>query len=154
MTEPPLTCTPGTTVAVAARLMRDADYGTLPVVTGRKVVGIVTDRDVCLALAETNRNALNIPVREVMTTEVFSTCVDDDVHDALAIMKFARVRRLPVCDGSGCLEGMLSVEDVVVRGLQDRAVDRDELIDALTHMYSRLPVLAQAGPGPNEFMPG
>ena len=154
MTEPPLTCTPGTSLAVAARLMREADYGTLPVVTGRTVVGIITDRDICLALAGTNRNALNIPVREVMTKEVFSARVDDNVHDALAIMKFARVRRLPVCDEFGCLEGMLSIEDVVVRGLQGGAVDRDELIAALTAMYVRVPVVADTDPAGNGFMPG
>lgn len=67
MTEPVLTCTPQTSLAVAARLMREADYGTLPVVDSRgRLVGIITDRDMCLALANTNRNAINIAVREAM----------------------------------------------------------------------------------------
>ena len=67
MTAPALTCTPGTSVAVAARRMREADYGTLPVVDGDgRLAGIVTDRDICLALAGTTRNALNLAVRETI----------------------------------------------------------------------------------------
>ena len=71
MTEPPLTCTPET--SVAARLMREADYGTLPVLDSEgRLVGVVTDRDICLAMAGTNRNALNVAVREAMTRKVIS----------------------------------------------------------------------------------
>ena len=104
MTEPPLTCTEGTSVAVAARLMGEADYGTLPVVDAQgAIVGIVTDRDICLALARTNRNALNIFVREVMTKRVTSALADEDVHIALGAMRKARVRRLPVRDDRGRL---------------------------------------------------
>lgn len=95
MTEPPLTCGPETSLAVAARLMREADYGTLPVVDSRgRLVGIITDRDICLAVAGSNRNAINIAVREAMTQKVISALLDDDVHSALATMKGARVRRL------------------------------------------------------------
>jgi CBS domain-containing protein len=79
MTEPPLTCTPET--SVAARLMREADDGTLPVVDSKgQLVGIVADRDICLALASANRNPLHIAVHEVMTRKVFSALLDDDVH--------------------------------------------------------------------------
>jgi len=155
MTEPPLTCTSETSLAVAARLMGEANYGTLPVIDARgTVVGIVTDRDVCLALARTNRNALNIPVREVMTKKVFSALPDDDVHGAVAIMKRARVRRLPVCDQSGRLKGMLSIEDVVVRGLQGDGASADEIIAALRAMYMRMPAAVNANMTGNGFTPG
>lgn len=155
MTEPPLTCTPDTSLTVAARLMREADYGTLPVVDAHgTIVGIITDRDICLALARTNRNALNIAVREVMTKKVFSAFVDEDVHRALATMKSARVRRLPVRDEFGRLRGMVSIEDVVVRGLQSGAIDRDELIAALAAMYVRVPVAVEAAADATGFMPG
>ena len=155
MTEPPLTCTPETSLAVAARLMGEADYGTLPVIDARgTVAGIVTDRDICLALARTNRNALNIPVREVMTKKVVSALPDDDVHGAVATMKGARVRRLPVCDKSGRLEGMLSMEDIVVRGLQGDGVSADELIAALRAMYVRMPAAVDTNMTGNGFTPG
>jgi CBS domain-containing protein len=153
MTEPPLTCTSETSLAMAARLMGEADYGALPVIDGRgALVGIVTDRDVYLALSRTNRNALNIPVREVMTKEVVSALPDDDVKGALAAMKRARVRRLPVCDQSGRLKGMLSMEDVVVRGLQGNGVSADEIIAALRAI--RLPIVVDTNTTGNGFKSG
>ncbi|OFW05176.1 MAG: hypothetical protein A3I61_10455 [Acidobacteria bacterium RIFCSPLOWO2_02_FULL_68_18] len=155
MTEPVLTCTPQTSLAVAARLMREADYGTLPVVDAAgRLVGILTDRDVCLALAGTRRNAGNIAVREAMTANVFSALVDDDVRSALAVMKQHRVRRLPVRDTSGNLKGMLSVEDMVVRGLAGDGIGADEIVEALRAMYTRVPVAVELTPGPSDFTPG
>jgi len=155
MTEPPLTCTPETSVAVAARLMRESDYGTLPVIDSRgQLVGIVTDRDICLALVGTNRNALHISVHEVMTRKLFSALLDDDIHSALATMKTARVRRLPVRDDVGRLKGMLSIEDVVMRGLEGDGIAADEIIAALRAMYARVPVAVESGPTANQFTPG
>jgi CBS domain-containing protein len=155
MTEPVLTCTPHTSLAVAARLMREADYGTLPVVDAAgRLVGIITDRDVCLALAGTRRNAVNIAVREVMTPHVFSAMVDDDVRAALAVMKEHRVRRLPVRDTSGTLKGMVSIEDLVVRALTSDGLDPGDIVQALRAMYVRVPVRTDLTPGPSEFTPG
>ena len=154
MTEPPLTCTEGTSLAVAARLMGEADYGTLPVVDAQgAIVGIVTDRDICLALARTNRNALNIFVREVMTKPVTSALADEDVHLALGAMRDARVRRLPVRDDRGRLAGMVSIEDVVLRGLAGDGINPGELIAAVRAMYVRTPAVA-ASVAPNGFTPG
>jgi CBS domain-containing protein len=155
MTEPPLTCTPETSLAVAARLMQEADYGTLPVIDSHgQLAGIVTDRDICLALARTYRNALHVAVHEVMTRKVFSALLDDDVRSALATMKGARVRRLPVRDEFGRLKGMLSVEDIVVRGLEGNGIPADEIIAALRAMYTRVPVTVESRQTPNEFTPG
>jgi CBS domain-containing protein len=155
MTDPPLTCTPETSVAVAARLMREADYGTLPVVDSHgQLAGIITDRDICLALASTNRNALRVAVHEVMTRKVFSALLEDDVRSALATMKGARVRRLPVRDEFGRLKGILSIEDVVVRGLEGNGIPADEIVAALRAMYTRLPAMVEPSPTPNEFTPG
>lgn len=155
MTEPVLTCTPQTSLAVAARLMQEADYGTLPVVDAAgRLAGIITDRDVCLALAGTRRNAVNIAVHEAMTPTVWSACADDDVRGALAVMKEYRVRRLPVRDTAGTLRGILSIEDLVVRALAAGGLHADEIVDALRAMYVRMPVPADVTAGPNEFMPG
>jgi CBS domain-containing protein len=155
MTEPPLTCTPETSVAVAARRMREADYGTLPVLDSRgRLVGIVTDRDICLVMAGTNRNALNVAVREAMTRKVVSVLPDDDVHDALVKMKAFRVRRLPVRDAFGRLSGILSIEDVVVRGLEGDGIAANEIVETLRAMYVRLPAAVEATSQKNEFTPG
>jgi IMP dehydrogenase len=155
MTEPPLTCTPETSLAVAARLMGEADYGTLPVVDSHgQLAGIITDRDICLALAGTNRNALHVAVREVMTPKVFAAMLDDDVKSALATMKSARVRRLPVRDQSGRLKGMLSIEDVVIRGLEHDGIPANEIVAVLRAMYARVPARLESTVTTNEFTPG
>jgi CBS domain-containing protein len=155
MTEPTLTCTPETSLAVAARLMQEADYGTLPVIDSHgQLAGIVTDRDICLSLARTYRNALHVAVHEVMTRKVLSALLDDDVRSALGTMKGARVRRLPVCDGAGRLKGMLSVEDIVVRGLEGNGIPANEIVAALRAMYTRVPAKVEPGQVPNEFTPG
>jgi CBS domain-containing protein len=153
MTSPAVTCTPQTSLAVAARLMRDADYGTLPVVDAQgRLVGIITDRDICLEVAGSNRNALNISVHEVMTHKVRFATLDEDVRTALTTMKGARVRRLPVCDAAGHLEGILSIEDLVVRGLESGGLTTNEIIAALKAMYVRTP--ATVNSIESEFTPG
>lgn len=154
MTEPALTCSPETSLAVAAGLMRDADYGTLAVVDSRgRLAGIITDRDICLVVAGSSRNGVNIAVHEAMTGKVLTARPDDDVISALATMKSARVRRLPVCDDAGHLKGILSIEDIVVRGLQGDGVSTGEIVTALRAMYVRVPA-AEAAPTGNEFTPG
>jgi CBS domain-containing protein len=110
MNEPVVTCSPEATLASAARSMRSADYGTLPVIDAAgRLIGIITDRDICLAFAESGRNAHQITVHEVMTSHVVTAFEQDSIHDALATMKRARVRRLPVLDKSGHVKGLLSI---------------------------------------------
>jgi hypothetical protein len=89
-----------------------------------------------------------------MTRKVFSALLDDDVLSALATMKGARVRRLPVRDEFGRLKGMLSIEDIVVRGLEGNGIPTDEIIAALRAMYTRVPVRMESSPTSNEFTPG
>jgi predicted transcriptional regulator len=135
--------------------MREADYGTLPVIDSHgELVGIITDRDICLALAGTNRNALHVAVHEVMTRKLFSALLDDDIHSALATMKTARVRRLPVRDESGRLKGILSIEDVIMRGLEGGGIAAAEIVAALRAMYVRLPVPVESAPTEDGFTPG
>jgi CBS domain-containing protein len=144
MSEPVVTCTPQMPLSAAARLMRDADYGTLPVIDAEgRLIGILTDRDVCLAIAGSSRNAAHIAVHEVMTRKLRTVMETDTIHTALATMKTARVRRLPVLDTFGRLKGILSIEDVVVRGLESGGVGTDEIVMALRTMYERRPAASE-----------
>jgi len=144
MSAPVVTCTPDMTLRAAARLMREADYGTLPVIDAEgRLAGIITDRDICLAIAASARNAAHIAVHEVMTRKLVTSTTTDSIHSALAAMKGARVRRLPVVDQFGHLAGILSIEDVVLRGLEASAVGTDEIVMALRTMYERRPIAVE-----------
>lgn len=111
---PVSTCSEDTTLSAAARLMEENDCGVLPVLRASKVVGVVTDRDVCVAVGR-KRNPQDVPVREIMSRDVASCGVDDDVRHALSVMASSRVRRLPAIDSRGKLEGIVSIDDVVLR---------------------------------------
>jgi CBS domain-containing protein len=123
MTKDVKTCAPADTVAAAARLMGEGDFGFLPVIGARnRVVGVVTDRDVCLSIAHDVRAPADIPVRDAMTRKVF-TCFDtDDPHVVLAIMKKRHVRRVPVVNRAGMLQGLVSMDDLILN-VADREVD-------------------------------
>jgi len=104
------------TLASAAKSMWENDCGILPIIKdGKKVVGVVTDRDVCMATAIRNRPQSSISVEEVMTGSLFSVMPDDDVHKALELMQEHKVRRLPVLNAEGELRGMLSMNDLVLK---------------------------------------
>jgi CBS domain-containing protein len=99
----------------AARLMWENDCGVLPIIKdGRTVVGVITDRDVCMAATMNARNPSAVSVEEVMTGEVFSVTPDDDVDQALQLMRDHQVHRLPVISEEGELQGILSLNDVIL----------------------------------------
>ena len=113
MCRPVSSCGEETSLSAAARLMEENDCGALPVMKNGRLVGIVTDRDMCLAI--TRPSAADTPVREVMTSRVATCKADDDVRVALATMAARQVRRLPVLDERGGVAGILSMDDVVLR---------------------------------------
>ena len=98
--------------AMAAMQMWDGDFGVLPVLDGKKIVGMITDRDICMAAAIKRRDPGTIGVDEVMTGQVFACSPDTDIQEALKIMRKNQVRRLPVIDAiDRRLAGMLSLND-------------------------------------------
>ena len=109
-------CDLNASLADAAKTMWANDCGILPVVKdGKEIVGLITDRDICMGIAMRDSNPSGISVEEVMTGAVSSVTPDDDVHQALEIMQKHRVRRLPVVDAEGQLKGMLSMNDVTLQ---------------------------------------
>jgi CBS domain-containing protein len=121
MTSNVAACRPETNLAAAAGLMWHYDCGVIPVVDGdKKVVGVITDRDICMAVAMNNRFASEIAVREVISGEVFACTPDDEVSQALAIMQRRKVLRLPVVNQDGTLQGILSMNDIVSRAEDGR----------------------------------
>lgn len=106
-----------TSLSLASRKShRTYASGFLPVVGSEgKLQGVVTDRDICIALGTRNRLPGEIPVREVMSLNVFSCAADDAVHVALQTMKDGRVRRLPVVAHEEKLVGVVSMDDILLR---------------------------------------
>jgi CBS domain-containing protein len=126
MTREPRTCSPDTTLAAAAHLMWDGDCGILPVVDDGELVGVVTDRDMYIALATQNARASYLRVGAVATKTVATCDPEDDVHAALATMKQARVRRLPVLGFGRTVMGILSMNDILrVAGAGGDVSDED-----------------------------
>lgn len=131
MTAQPVTCTPDTNLAAAAELMLQADCGILPVMEEGKLVGVVTDRDMYVALATRNRLASEIPVSAVARRQVFSCGPDDDVHEALKAMKQHNVRRLPVEGFGQSVLGVISIDDILLSAGPRKAVRSEEVVEAL-----------------------
>lgn len=115
MNSPVQSCGPETNLGAAAMMMWDSDCGALPVVNYEgKVVGMITDRDICMAVATKNRPPSEITVFETITGQVYACAPGDDIHDAMKTMAKDQVRRLPVINDAGVLAGVLSMNDIVL----------------------------------------
>ena len=113
MNQPPVACRVHDTLNTAAQLMWEHDFGALPVMgNDDRVIGIVTDRDICMAAYTQGRPLQAIPVQVAMAKEVFTCRRDDSVEDAEQLMGKKQIRRLPVLDDAGQLVGMLSLGDI------------------------------------------
>jgi len=138
------TCAPGSDLTEAARTMRDRACGFLPVVDSRgTVVGVVTDRDVCLAVSS-KKPPVNTAVSEVMSHEVFGCFEDEHVRTALATMSKHHVRRLPVVEKAhGHLRGVISLDDVALAPRRRGSPTNDDVAGALRAICAR-PMIEQA----------
>src|ERR1041384_6912043 len=84
-------------LADAAKLMWENDCGVLPVIKdGQKVIGMITDRDICMAIAMRDTNPSGVSIEEVMTGQVYSVTPEDGIEEALQAMQAHKIRRLPV----------------------------------------------------------
>jgi CBS domain-containing protein len=116
MTKEVKTCTPETDLAAAAESMWMRGCGALPIVDeSGQVVGMITDRDICIATGCHRRDPATILVREVMAERVYSCSPEADLCEALQIMQQKQVRRLAVIDAAGKLCGLLSLNDVALK---------------------------------------
>lgn len=121
-------CGPDETLAEAAACMWTFDCGIMPVVDDeRRLLGVVTDRDICMAVATRDQRASKLRVREVMTADLARCAPDEDLASALGKMARVQVRRLPVVDASGALLGMLSIGDVLRSGPEEDELAREAL---------------------------
>jgi CBS domain-containing protein len=130
MTTNPKYCLPGDSATSAARIMKDKNVGIVPVIESEadhKLIGLVTDRDLCLGVIATNVHPDSVQVRQCMTTNIVAVRPDDDVQKAVELMSENQVRRIPVLNEDGLLEGMVATADIMHRA----NVSSDETHDAL-----------------------
>jgi CBS domain-containing protein len=120
MTSDPVTVTPSETIRQADGLMDENNFRQLPVVNGRELVGIITDRDIRSFLSgslhsssEEWDKAMNTQISTVMTSQPVTLAPDDDLADAIEILLTEKVGAIPVVDDTEGLTGILSYVDVL-----------------------------------------
>ncbi len=138
MTENPVCCLPTDTVSVAARVMRREDVGPVPVINdeqSKQLIGIVTDRDLAIKVVAESRDPNHTMVSDVMTSTLFACRPEDDLSTAIKAMEVHQIRRIPVVDEDGRIEGIISQGDVAVRIRElgrDRRAGRGDIASGLT----------------------
>lgn len=140
------TCSPRTSVAEAAVQMLHHDCGVLPVVNDMgEVLGMITDRDIAIAVATRPEHASEIPVATVSSGHLLAVDPDDDVTHALWAMQQGQVHRLPVVSRKGELVGILSMNDLILRSEpatrngSKAKLTNDTVINALKEIGQHLP---------------
>jgi CBS domain-containing protein len=139
MTTKPSYCEPFWTVEAVASLMDHVGTGIVPVVEdvlSRKLIGVVTDRDLCMRVVAPGLYPAHIWVRDCMTPNPVYCHAEDDVETALQRMRDQQVRRLPVVDEHMQLKGMISISDFI----------RSEAVE-MTTLYSSLKQICQRSVG-------
>ena len=116
MTESPRTVSSDATVVEAARVMRDDDFGLVPVVDGDRLVGTVTDRDIAIRVVAEERDPSNTLVREIASADLVTIDPEQELGEALRLMAQHQVRRLPVVEEDGRLVGIVAQADVARHG--------------------------------------
>jgi CBS domain-containing protein len=112
MTPNPDCVTEKNTLRDVARIMKDRDTGVVPVVQDKKIIGLITDRDIVVRGLAEGKDLATASVRELMTTKVRSVRDDATLNEVMTLMNSAEVRRVPVVNGSDELVGILSLGDI------------------------------------------
>jgi CBS domain-containing protein len=133
MTKDVSTCCPDDTLNEAARIMWERDCGFVPITqsdgSGR-VLGIVTDRDICIAAYTRGTSLKEIRVGDVMSKGVQSCQPNDDLVSAEGLMRRSKIHRLPVVDDAGMLVGVISLADIAREAAREGGSRRREVTAA------------------------
>ena len=115
MTANPATVSEKDSIRDVARIMAREDTGIVPVVDGKKIVGLITDRDIVVRLVAEGKDLANSRVKEVMSRSVRSVKEDTPISEVLDLMSNAQIRRVPVVNQNNELVGILSIGDIASR---------------------------------------
>jgi CBS domain-containing protein len=134
MTKNPICCLPNDTVSKVAQLMKSKDIGSVPIIENtqtRKLVGIVTDRDLVLKILAEGQGSKSTKVEAVMTHKVVTCGAEDDLQAALDAMSWNKLRRIPIVDDQNGIVGIIAQADVATR------VDQPEKTAAMVRGISQ-----------------
>lgn len=146
MSAPAETCRPTTNLAAVTQLMWNRDCGFVPVVDADgHVAGVLTDRDISVAVATRRLLPERISASQVMTVAVHACAPDDSADAVLATMKQHQVRRVPVVDAQGRLQGVISMNDVVRVAGRKGAPTAASVVATLAAICAPRPVAIAAG---------
>jgi CBS domain-containing protein len=118
MTPNPCCCISSDKVDMAAQIMRAEDIGAVPIIESvqdRKVIGIITDRDITLKVVAEGRNPKNVLLNEIMTSKPVTCRFDESLQNLLQAMAQYQVRRIPVVDHQNRIVGIITQADVATR---------------------------------------
>ena len=115
MTSNPATVTDKDTIRDVARIMAREDTGVVPVVEGKRIIGLITDRDIVVRLVAEGKDLANSRVKEVMSKSVRSVKEDTPINEVLDLMSNEKIRRVPVVNQNNELVGILSIGDIASR---------------------------------------
>lgn len=127
MSKNPTCVTPETTLVDAARLMKDENIGVVPVVessTSRRLVGMLTDRDIAIRAVADGRDGATTSVGHIMTADVRTSAPDDSVNDVMKLMGTEQIRRIPIVDENGDVVGIIAQADIVLEANDDKKAER------------------------------
>lgn len=128
MTTPVESCNVNDNLQRAAQVMWEKDCGAVPVVDGEgRVVGMVTDRDICMAAYTQGQALWQIPVSIAMATQVHGVRESDPLDVVEGLMRDVRVRRVPVLDEDGRLKGIVSMNDLARHARRSGGRNADDL---------------------------
>ena len=124
---------PSIPLSEIAKKMRDEDIGAIPVGENDRLVGMVTDRDICCRGLADTRSVGELTARDVMSKPIVYCKVDDDIEDAVRIMGKHQIRRLPVINEKKRMIGMLSLGDIWQSVTSDLSAEVIRAVSAITH---------------------
>ena len=143
-----IACSPQDLLSRAAQIMWEADCGCVPVVESERLVGIVTDRDLCMAGFTQGRSLAQIPVGAAMAKRLFTCRPSDSLSEVFDVMGENGLRRVPVVDGEGRLVGLLSLADAFQAANREKTKKRLELADRLFDTLVRVTKPRASRPAP------
>jgi CBS domain-containing protein len=129
MTERPRCVTPETPLNQVAELMDAEDIGSVPVLDGERLTGMITDRDIVIRAVAKGKDPRGMPVREASSNELVTVNPDSNLSDAAELMATYQVRRLPVVDDDNRLVGIVAQADVA---LQAKEKDVGQMVESIS----------------------